>query len=269
LTGRRRLRKLGVPLTTPTPPRLAPRLLVLGHVTRDEAGGKTRLGGAASYAAQAAARLGVETALVTVAPAGDPLLAPLRSERRIALHCADSDVMTTFALDYVGARRTLALRRRARSLAPDDVPAALHGAPVAYVGPRFVGAGLQGWLRRARPDGEIEPALSPEARHPPPIQVAVVSEQDHPDVDRIAARFVAAGPGIIVAITRGARGATLLTRSGTIDIPAAPAREVDPTGAGDVFGVVLTLHLAAGALPAHAAAAAAQAAAHLVEAPRR
>jgi 1D-myo-inositol 3-kinase len=257
---------------------------VLGHVTRDEAGGKTRLGGAASYAAQAAARLGVETALVTVAPAGDPLLAPLRSERRIALHCADSDVMTTFALDYVGARRTLALRRRARSLAPDDVPAALHGAPVAYVGPvaaecdgaliaslgaRFVGAGLQGWLRRARPDGEIEPALSPEARHPPPIQVAVVSEQDHPDVDRIAARFVAAGPGIIVAITRGARGATLLTRSGTIDIPAAPAREVDPTGAGDVFGVVLTLHLAAGALPAHAAAAAAQAAAHLVEAPRR
>ena len=29
-------------------------------------------------------------------------------------------------------------------------------------------------------------------------------------------------------------------------MPAAPAQEVDPTGAGDVFGVVLTLELAAG-----------------------
>ena len=53
-------------------------LLVVGHVTRDEVDGGVRLGGAGSYAALAAACLGYETALVTVAPPDDPLLEPLR-----------------------------------------------------------------------------------------------------------------------------------------------------------------------------------------------
>jgi len=38
--------------------------------------------------------------------------------------------------------------------------------------------------------------------------------------------------GATVAITRGARGATILTSDARFDVPAAPAREADPTGAG-------------------------------------
>jgi sugar/nucleoside kinase (ribokinase family) len=259
----------------------APRLLVLGHVTRDELdGGQTRLGGAASYAALAATRLGVETGLVTVAPPSQPLLEPLRSAPRLALACAPSDVMTTFALDYRGGRRSLALRARARSVVASDIPEAWRSAPVAYAGPvagecgralieslaaRFIGVGLQGWLRRAGGDGAIEPALADEALRPPRVQLAVVSEEDHPEVDAIASRFAAAGA--TVAITRGARGATLLAAGARIEIAAAPANEVDPTGAGDVFGVVLTLRLAAGDPPEVAGAAAAAAAARVVEGP--
>jgi sugar/nucleoside kinase (ribokinase family) len=52
-----------------------------------------------------------------------------------------------------------------------------------------------------------------------------------------------------------------------IDLPAAPAREVDPTGAGDVFGVVLTLELAHGKQLVAAGRAAAWAAARVVEGP--
>src|SRR5690349_24061583 len=96
-------------------------LLVVGHVTRDEVDGGARLGGAASYAALAAACLGYETALVTVAPPDDPLLEPLRRAPRLTLHCVPSDMMTTFALDYAGAHRRLWLRRRARPLALDDL----------------------------------------------------------------------------------------------------------------------------------------------------
>jgi len=141
---------------------MAPRLLVLGHVTRDEIsrdrsaacraelvaggpgnpskvpgsiGGQIRLGGAASYAALAAARLGVETALVTVAPPDDPLLAPLRRAPRLVIHCVPSPVMTTFALDYTGPRRRLTLRRTAAPLRRDDVPPAWRDAAVTYVGP--------------------------------------------------------------------------------------------------------------------------------------
>jgi len=113
----------------------APHLLVLGHITRDEISGTTRLGGAASYAALAAARLGVDTALVTVAPPDDALLAPLRAEPRLALHCVPSDVITTFALTYTGAHRRLWLRQTARPLRIDDVPPRWRDAAVTYVGP--------------------------------------------------------------------------------------------------------------------------------------
>ena len=256
-------------------------LLVVGNVTRDEitrsSGNDVRLGGAAAYAALAAARLGYETALVTVAPPDDPLLAPLRDARGLTLHCVEDDVMTTFALDYTGPERVLALRRRARALTAADIPADCLHAPIAYVGPvagecdaalvraldaRFVGAGLQGWLRRVDADGRVEPT---DLADPPRVDVAVVSEADHPRVDDIATRFAA--DGATVAITRGARGATLVTATGRLAVAAAPAREVDPTGAGDVFGVVLTLQLAAGAPPERAAREAAEAAARVVEGP--
>ena len=114
---------------------MPPHLLVLGHVTRDEIAGNIRLGGAASYAALAAARLGVETALVTVAPPDDPLLAPLRAEPRLTLHCVPCDAITTFALTYTGARRQLWLRKAARPLSIADIPPHWRDAAVTYVGP--------------------------------------------------------------------------------------------------------------------------------------
>jgi len=107
--------------------------------------------------------------------------------------------------------------------------------------------------------------LLPEALDPPCLQLAVVSEEDHPEVDDLAARFGAAGA--VFAITRGARGATLIGPAGRVEIPAAPAREIDPTGAGDVFGVVLALRLAAGASLMEAGTSAAAAAARVVEGP--
>jgi 1D-myo-inositol 3-kinase len=257
-----------------------PDLLVLGHVTCDEISGTTRLGGAASYAALAAARLGIDTALVTVAPPDHPLLAPLRAAPNLRLHCVPSDIITTFALTYDAGHRRLWLRRTARSLAIGDIPPGWRDASVTYVGPvagecdrallaalgaRFVAAGLQGWLRRADDGGEIQPALAPEAVAPPRLDAAILSELDHPDAAALAARF--AGAGARVAITRGARGATILDGDARLDIPASPAVEVEPTGAGDVFGVVFAFELARGAPAKDAAVAAAAVAARVVEGP--
>ncbi len=256
-----------------------PDLLVLGHVTCDDFGGELRLGGAAGYAARAAALLGIETALVTVAPVGSPLRAPLAQTSGLALHVSPSDVMTTFALDYSGPRRRLVLRRGARPLTLADVPQAWRSPRVVYAGSVFgeceralvqafagayVIAALQGWLRRRAPDGSIEPGLLPEAMAPPSaVRSAVLSEEDHPEAEAIAARFAAGGA--CVALTRGARGATVLHRDERIEIPAAPADEVDPTGAGDVFGLVFGLALAAGHAAPEAGRRAALAAARLVE----
>jgi len=253
-------------------------LLLVGHVTRDEIDGGVRLGGAASYAALAAATLGIETGLVTAAPPDDALLEPLRRTPGLHLCCVPSVVITTFALDYSGGARRLWLRQRARPLTIDDVPPDWRRPRVAYVGPvagecdgallraldaSFVGAGLQGWLRRVHQDGLVEPA--PLGEELPPLDVAIISELDHADAEAIARARVA--PGGTAAITRGARGATLIRGGERAEIPPAPAREVDPTGAGDVFGVVLTLQLAGGESLAAAGRAAAGIAARVIEGP--
>src|SRR4051812_39891017 len=187
--------------------------------------------------------------------------------------------MTTFALDYAGGERRLWLRRRARALALDDVPAAWRRPRIAYVGPvagecdgaftrgleaGVFGAGLQGWLRRVREDGLVEPA-TPAETESLALHVAVISELDHPNAEAVALSNVA--PGGTVAVTRGARGATLIRGGERVDVPASAARELDPTGAGDVFGVVLTLALAHGGSIADAGRAAAHAAARVVEGP--
>jgi sugar/nucleoside kinase (ribokinase family) len=51
----------------------------------------------------------------------------------------------------------------------------------------------------------------------------------------------------VVALTRGAKGVTLLSGSERIELLSVPIRkEVDPTGAGDVFGVIFCIELHAG-----------------------
>jgi hypothetical protein len=174
----------------------------------------------------------------------------------------------------------LLLRACAAPLTAADIPPPWQAAPIAYVGPvagecgrdlvaslgGFVGAGIQGWLRRATPEGVVHPSLHDEATRPPHgLRLAVLSEEDHPDAPELARSLAAAG--VVVALTRAAAGATIFEGPHRTPIPAAPAEEVDPTGAGDVFGVVLTVGLARGLPLAQAAAAAARAAARVVEGP--
>ena len=45
----------------------------------------------------------------------------------------------------------------------------------------------------------------------------------------------------IVVLTRGAQGATVYAGDGVLHVPAYPAREVDPTGAGDVFAAAFAI----------------------------
>ena len=126
--------------------------------------------------------------------------------------------------------------------------------------------GAQGWLRTTDATGLVVPALLPEAVNPPGLPLAVVfSELDHPDADNLASRFAAAAD--VVALTRGARGATVFCGGETVQIEPAPAVEADPTGAGDVFGLTLGLRLRAGDHPERAGMCAAETAARVVEGP--
>jgi 1D-myo-inositol 3-kinase len=258
-----------------------PELLVVGHVTRDFIRGETRLGGAASFSTRVAATLGIQTALVTAAPADFSLMAPLRALPGVAIHVLPSPEVTTFELDYSGPRRRIIQRAVARPIHVEDIPLAWRDIPVAYVAPvagecdralveglraQLICVGLQGWLRRPGADGTVEPTIASEAADPPRgLRAAVFSEEDHPEAEFMAQQL--ARRGLIVALTRGRRGSTILQGEQRWEIPAAPANEVDPTGAGDVFGISITLALARGASAPEAAAAAAKIAARVVEGP--
>ena len=131
---------------------------------------------------------------------------------------------------------------------------------IARLFPRALRAATpQGWLRRwdeeaiaagEAASGTCSTVTSPTAS--PDLDVIVLSEED-----------VAGDPGAvdayrartrILVLTHGAQGATIYAGKGTLHVPAFPAREVDPTGAGDVFAAAFLIRyqqsIAAGQRPA-------------------
>lgn len=239
------------------------RFLAIGHVTRDEFDGdpQWRLGGAALYAAAAAARLGADVALVTRAGAGER--GPLEERCHslgIDLVALPSEATTAFLFRYDGARRILRLRSRARAIQLADVPERLRGADAVVLGSvaheidrslfgAFAGAAVvvaaQGFLRewdadgtvRARPWDGVGELLGP-------VSAIVVSEEDVAGELAGPRRWAAAVP---VVVTLAERGALVLTGGAERVLPAqAAARVVDPTGAGDAFAAGLALALAEG-----------------------
>jgi 1D-myo-inositol 3-kinase len=266
-----------------------PALLVIGHVTRDDFGRETRLGGSAGYAAQAAVLLGLDVGLVTIARPDEPVIEPLRKlaqsrpvgtgAGRLRLAVARSECTTSFGIEYLETGRRLTLLERARPLTWADIPVEWRSAKSVFFGTvtadcdtrlpaRFsganVGAALQGWLRRSSL-GRVEPVVLTETTLPDSLGAATFSESDHTDALGIAQRLAARGT--VVALTEGRAGASLFWGRERAHVPPVEALEVDPTGAGDIFAFVFALSLWAGFEPPQAAARAALAAARVVEGP--
>jgi sugar/nucleoside kinase (ribokinase family) len=110
-----------------------------------------------------------------------------------------------------------------------------------------VAIGVQGWLRTFAADGRVG-QLSPRYWQPDQLlrhsRALFVSEEDLPpaETDETLNRWAARVP--ILFLTLGYRGARLWSDGAWQDVPAIPAREVDPTGAGDVFAAAfLTRYL--------------------------
>ncbi len=255
-------------------------ILVVGHVTRDIFKNRQQLGGSAAYAAQAASAFGCRISLVTASPESS-LLKPLQDDTHITLHRKKCHEFTTFTLNHRNGFRELSLVSRAPDLTPEDIPEAARKIPLAYIAPVIgecgraiiesldgtkIIIGVQGWLRQTNGRGVIVPHLLPEAKTLPDAHVIVFSDQDFPNAESIASRFSRSVE--IVALTRGAKGVTLLSGGEKIELPAVQIRkEIDPTGAGDVFGVIFGIELHAGKNIVDAARIAMWAAARVVDGP--
>lgn len=254
----------------------APEFLAVGHVTHDIFPGGILPGGSVCYAALTARALGCRTLLWT---SYGPDFAHAGKLAGMELHVRPAERTTTFENRYVDGQRTQRVDGIAAALDRRGLPPELTRARIVHLCPvidevelalascfpdALVGIGVQGWVRRRCEDGRVLPkrwdGLEPWLDH---VDVAVLAEAEAAAQDDLLPLLCDRVP--VVALTRGAQGSTVFVYGEPHEVPAVPAREVDPTGAGDVYGAALLVRLAAGDDPLAAARFASAAAARIVE----
>ena len=254
-----------------------PRLLALGHVSRDRRPGGDVLGGSVTYGALAARRLGWEAAILTSA---GPDFEPERELAGITVFLRRSSATTRFVNEYdEGGARHQVVTARADGVDLSPLPASWKDPDVLLLGPLVgelagplataleagtVGAIAQGYVRSLDGEGHVSARewARPE-RDLLGVHALFLSEHDLPHALARARDLLAHVP--MIALTRGWRGLTLLTRDGTHEVPSLPRPEVDPTGAGDVFAVAFLVRYQETGDPLEAAAFGACAASCAVE----
>ena len=227
-----------------------PDFLAIGHVTLDLTERGPVPGGAAFYASMTAAGLGWRSGLLTrgVGPEVEEHLCSLD-----LVVNAPSEVTTTFEMRYSSDARTQTLHAVAPPIEDERLPAGWGEVRVALLAPVFhdvpsslagrfpqslLGVAPQGWLRRTSSKGLVRPADWYDAQVLSRADVVILSELDVAG-GRIPARWLD-HCGIFI-LTKGKSGAVMRYGGGWFNIPAYPAREADPTGAGDVFAAAFLI----------------------------
>ncbi len=228
--------------------------LIVGHVVQDVVPTGYTVGGTATYMGIAARNLGRHVGVATrLAP--DFVVPPVLHD--IQIHRVASPQTTTFHNIYRDGHRQQFLLARAEDLEPRDVPPDWLTAPIVHLGPlarevdaRFakmfpnalVGVTPQGWLRewdetkrvRMRPWHEAGEIL-------PHVDVLVLSIEDLNGNLELMDEYIKLTR--IAVMTQGAKGCLVFTNGIEKQIAGFPAREVDPTGAGDVFAGAFLVRL--------------------------
>lgn len=225
----------------------APAFLSVGHVTHDLVNGRIRLGGAALYSARTAFRLGKETAVFT--SYGEDYIGK-ESFSGIPSEVVPARRTSTFRNLYEKGGRVQFLYSQAGPLEVHKLPAAWRKTEIIYLCPvlhevametswgdpeSMVGVAPQGWLRKWNKEGRIE------ARRWEGFEtllrragLLIMSEKDIEGNESLLDEFRRYTK--IVIVTLAERGAVAYTPEKTIEVGVYPAKERDPTGAGDCFG---------------------------------
>lgn len=240
-------------------------VLLIGHVCRDDTPTGPRLGGTVTFSGLTARALGLRAGIVTSAPDDMlPLLGPLKG---IALRRGASVRATTFVNRYTPEGRQQTLLNRASTLGWADIPdiwqtpSIAHIAPVAdeidpdvitHLADVFIGLTPQGWMRGWDDAGRVYfkgwnlPEIVLRS-----VSAVVFSIEDVQGDETLAREMARQCP--VLVVTRGAEGCTLFVEGMPQLIPAIPAPETDPTGAGDIFAMAFFVRLKATGDPAAAA----------------
>ncbi len=224
----------------------APDFVAVGHVTLDRFGDQVRPGGAALYAAVTAHRLGLTAGVLTSHGDDFPLEAV---PPQIEVVTVPAACTTVFEHRVAEAGRGLVVGAAARPLLAADVPEDWREASLVMLAPVIaevdvdmvtafpeatLGAAAQGWLRTVGPGGAVmvQPWTPPRALLGR-LQALFVSAEDVRGHEALVTEWIQRLP--LAVVTGGQHGALLYVNGERYDVRPCPSREVDATGAGDVF----------------------------------
>ena len=222
-----------------------PEFVVVGHVVRDLMPAGSRLGGTATFAAAQAHRLGLDCGIVTRIGPDTSIADALPG---VAMAGRPADVTTSFENSYEGPHRRQRVPVQAPVIEAEDVPPDWREASIALIRPvcgevQDVSAGLfpnaltavaaQGWLRRLDSDGIVQKQSWTGTPFWTGCRMLFVSDEDMENAEDQLAGWKDDVP--IVVVTKERRGARVHEDGRWREIEGFPAREVEPTGAGDVF----------------------------------
>ena len=219
--------------------------LVIGHISCDLTPDGPRLGGTAAYAGLTARALGLRTGIVT-AWGGEVSLDVLEG---IQVRSTAVEHSTTFENIYTSQGRQQILHHIAPDILYENVPQIWREAPIVHIGPiagegkNLVDRGLsssilgltpQGWLRTVEDGGYVHKGTWPEALQALSRASAAVFSIEDVDGDEEQIETMA-NRCRVLAVTEGAAGARLYWNGDLRRFRAMRVKEVDPTGAGDIF----------------------------------
>ena len=227
--------------------------LVIGHVAHDLTPDGWRLGGTAAYSALTAHALGLRVGVVTAAGRETSL----EALDGISVISLESPQSTTFENIYTEHGRVQYLRAQASRVDFNHVPDVWRRTSIIHIGPianevdsvlpkdfspALAGITPQGWMRQRSEAGLVSRVKWENAE--PALQKAdavVMSREDVNGDDELIEHM--AHQTRILVVTEASAGCVLYWNGDRRRFRAPAVREVDATGAGDVFAAAFFIRL--------------------------
>jgi hypothetical protein len=251
--------------------------LVIGHFTRDLTASGPVIGGTAAYSALTARALGLRVGVVT--SWGEEM--PLGPLETVPISNYQSEASTTFENIYTPEGRIQVIHEVADKLDFHHIPEVWRGTPIVHIGPvaqevepsmlryfpsALLGVTPQGWMRGWDASGQVFHTDWPEASFVASQAAAMVVSIEDLDGDETRIEEIASNCRVL-AVTEAAEGTRLYWHGDVRRFRPPQVKEVDATGAGDVFAAAFFHRLQSTRDPWEAARFATQVAAYSVTRP--
>jgi sugar/nucleoside kinase (ribokinase family) len=221
--------------------------LIVGHVAVDITPTGVQLGGTVSYSALTARALGLRVGIVTSSGAD----APLEALDGIQIVNIPAEHSTTFENVKTESGRRQTLHHQAAPIFLEHIPQAWRKAPIIHLAPiarelesslseklsgTFLGITPQGWMRVWDENGQVAACVWDANAGEQALGQAGAVVMSVEDVNRDLEQVEAmAHQTRILCLTEGEAGAVLYWNGDRRRFRPVEVREVDATGAGDIF----------------------------------